>query len=117
MIASKAAVLQRIESELQRFRVPGLRDWAVGLLVPPRIEQRVWMHAEGSPRVDVWIVAEGRDPAYWVGYCDTRPLGPWRRLSRDEPTFGLDDCWFEYLEDAFVAIGWPGPLPDDYEIR
>jgi hypothetical protein len=111
------SIKDRVECEMESFRIEGLREWAMTTLVATQKESRIWMHDAGSPLVEVVIVAERADKLIRIGYCDTRPLGPWRVLVHDDPTFGRDDSWFQYLEDAFVSLGWPGKLPTDYTVR
>ncbi|MBI3929966.1 MAG: hypothetical protein HY319_30790 [Armatimonadetes bacterium] len=104
-------VSERIEAEIERFRVDEAKQAIKSYLVPPRCEKRI------SDREDVhpcWLIAELPDD-FGIVY-DEGATDPWGIIRRTDNFIGSDDFWFLTLEDAFYQSGWTGPRPANYEV-
>ena len=67
-------------------------------------------------RASAWLIGQLPRGTHALAFSDHGLGGTWGIVRLADDWLGPDDYWFSYIEDAFVAAGWPGTLPDDYEV-
>lgn len=115
-MASNEKVSELMAAELDSFRVRPLRESTAGLLVSPAKHLRDWEYGPSGQQFECWLVVRLPDGERGVVYSESGHVGPWGLVRLDDRWFGPDSCWYSRLEDAMIASGWGGELPDGYEV-
>jgi hypothetical protein len=109
-------MVELFEVSLATFRLPAVAALARGLLIHPRRHLREWDYGSPGQQFECWLIAELPGGTHGIVYSDDGHTG-WGLVRLDYLWFGPDSYWFSEIEDAFVAGGWDGPLPDNYEVH
>jgi hypothetical protein len=123
ILATKEELKLLIEAELESASFIPLRHALESYLVEPYVRTLIWPYSQTIVEFPCWIFADlgphqqGMTLGYSVfghgSYGD-----PWGIILANNVSFGRDDSWFEFLEDAFINSGaWTQQLPPEYEVR
>jgi hypothetical protein len=115
-MATQAQIAGAVASELSAFRIVAVREWASALLVPPSRHLREWDYGPPGHQLECWLVARLPDGHTGIVYSESGHADRWGVIPLDQPWVGPDSCWYSRLEDAIIAGGWRGELPEGYEV-
>jgi hypothetical protein len=115
-MATQADIAGAVAYELSAFRFAAVREWASGLLVPPSRHIREWDYGPPGQRFECWLIVRLPHGHHGIVYSESGHADRWGLVPLDDLWFGPDSCWYLRLEDAIIAGGWRGDLPEGYEV-
>jgi hypothetical protein len=119
MVESPEQLSEIIDSELERIRIPEMKEFLRHRLISPVLHYRRWDYSREPVSYPCWLVADLRHKDIGIVYSEYGhgKHDPWGVVHVSGEWFGMDDRWFLTLEDAFINSGcWNGPVPNDYEV-
>src|SRR5579872_2643825 len=119
MVESPEQLENIIHAELQRFRIPEMREFARQHLIFPKLHYRQWDYSSEPVSYPCWLIADFGTNDLGIAYSEYGhgKLDPWSVVLISGESFERDDSWFLTLEDAVINSGrWRGPLPENYEV-
>ena len=119
MVESPEELEGIVRVELERFRIPEMREFARRHLIAPTLHYRRWDYSPEPVSYPCWLIADFREDDIGVAYSEYGHgmHDPWGVVLISGESFERDDSWFLTLEDAVINSGrWRGPLPKNYEI-
>ena len=119
MIESAEQLENLIRTELERFRIPEMREFVRHHLVALRLHYRRWEYSRELVSYPCWLIADLGPNDLGLAYSEYGhgKHDPWGVIFISGEGFGGDDSWFLTLEDAAINSScWHGAIPEDYEI-
>ena len=118
MLESPEQLESLVRAEMERIRIPEMKDFLQGHLIPPKLHYRRWDYSREPVSYPCWLVADLGQKDIGIVYSEYGHgrHNPWGAVHISGEWFGMDDRWF-LLEDAVINSGcWTGAIPKDYEI-
>ena len=119
MVESPEQLESIIRAELERFRIPEMREFTRQRLISPKLHYRRWDYSREPVSYPCWLIADFAENDLGIAYSEYGhgTHDPWGVVLISGGWFERDDSWFLTLEDAVINSGrWRGALPENYEV-